>query len=198
MSLGTADGDADREDAMIEAFVIAFIHCNGQSCVISYLRPGEVYLSYNECKAQLPETPAGKGFDVRTFEGSEIACIEVLAHAAADEWVALETSNLRKSPSADSDVIATVKRGASFQVLGQERKWLSVQMVDGTRGFLWRDRAKKIHSSFLAAEQSADPARPPKEKPRPVGTKVPESEASPGDLSQEGEPPLTRTATKPN
>jgi hypothetical protein len=187
-----------RSKRMIEAFVIAFIHCNGESCVISYPRPGEVYLSYKECKAQLPEAPAGKGFDAKTFQGSEIACIEVLAHAAADEWVALETSNLHRSPSADSDVVATVKRGTSFQVLGEEQKWLSIQTADGTRGFLWPDRARKIHSSSFTPDQSADRARPPKEKPRPVGAKVPESEASPDDLPQEREPPLTRTAAKPN
>jgi hypothetical protein len=185
-----------RSKRMIEAFVIAFIHCNGQSCVISYPRPGEVYLSYNECKAQLPEAPAGKGFDVKAFEGSEIACIEVLAHAGTDEWVALETSNIRKGPSAGAEVIATVKRGASFQVLGQERGWLSVQTADGKRGFLWPDRAKKVHSSSLAPEQGADPPPAPTEKPSPA--KVPESETSPGALSPEREPPLTRTAAKPN
>jgi hypothetical protein len=191
--------DADEErraKRMIEAFVIAFIHCNGQSCVISYPRPGEVYRSYNECKAQLPETPAGKGFNVKTFEGAEIACIEVLAHAAADEWIALETSNLRKGPSVETEVIGTVKRGTSFQVLGQEQRWLSVQTADGIRGFLWPDRAKKVHSSFLAPEGGPDPARLAKEKPSPA--KVPESEGSPGDLSPEREPPLTRTAAKPN
>jgi len=189
-------GEERRSNRLIEAFVIAFIHCNGQSCVISYPRPGEVYLSYNECKAQLPETPAGKGFDVKTFEGSEIACIEVLAHAATDEWVALETSNIRKSPSAGSEVIATVKRGASFQVLGQDRGWLSVQTADGARGFLWTDRAKKVHSSFLAPEQGAEPPPAPKEKPSPA--KVPESGASPGGQSPQRESPLTRTAAKPN
>jgi len=178
---------------MIEAFVIAFIHCNGQSCVISYPRPGEVYLSYNECKAQLPEAPAGKQFDVKTFEGSEIACIEVLAHAATDEWVALETSNIRKGPSAGSEVIATVKRGASFQVLGQERGWLRVQTADGRRGYLWSDRAKQVRSSFRAPEQATDSSPAP-----PGPAKVPDSEASPGGLSPEREPPPTRTAAKPN
>jgi hypothetical protein len=181
---------------MIEASVIAFIHCNGRSCVISYPRPDEAYLSYNECKAQLPETPPGQRFDAKTFEGSEIACIEVLAHAAKNEWIALETSNIRKGPSAGSEVIATVKRGSSVQVLGQERRWLSVQTGDGTRGFLWSDRAKKVHSSFRAPEQGADPLPAPKEKPSPA--KVPESEASSGGLSPVREPPLTRTAAKPN
>jgi Bacterial SH3 domain len=189
--------EEQRSKRMIEAFVIAFIHCNGQSCAIAYPRPGEVYTSYNECKAQLPEAPAGKGFDVKTFVGSEIACIEVLARVAAGEWVALETSNLRKSPSAGSDVIATVKRGTSFQVLGQDQKWLSIQTADGTRGFLWSDRAKKIHSSSIAPEPSAAHARPPpKEKSRLAGTTP--SEASPGEPSQEGEPRITRTAAKPN
>jgi hypothetical protein len=126
-------GEERRSKRMIEAFVIAFIHCNGQSCVISYSRPGEAYASYKECKAQLPESPAGKGFDIKTFEGSEIACIEVLAHVAADEWVALETSNLRKNPAPGADVIGTIKRGTSFQILGQERRWLSVQTADGAR-----------------------------------------------------------------
>jgi Bacterial SH3 domain len=180
---------------MIEAFVIAFIHCNGESCVISYPRPGQVYASYTECKAQLPESPAGKGFDVKIFEGSEIACIEVLAHVAADEWVALETSNLRKSPAPGSDVIGTVKRGTSFQVLGQEQKWLSIQTTDGTRGFLWSDRAKRVHSSATAPDRGGAPAGPPSNL---AGANVPQPQASPSDLPQEEAPQNTRTAAKRN
>jgi uncharacterized protein YgiM (DUF1202 family) len=178
---------------MIEAFVIAFIHCNGQSCVISYPRPGQVYASYKECKAQLPESLAGSAFDVKTFEGSEIACMEVLAHVAADEWVALETSNLRKSPAPGADVIGTIKRGTSFQVLGQEGKWLSVQTADGARGFLWSDRAKKVHS--IAPERGDAPAGPPSNL---AGANVPQARASPRDPSQEETLQNTRIAGKRN
>jgi Bacterial SH3 domain len=180
---------------MIEAFVIAFIHCNGQSCVISYPRPGQVYGSYKECKAQLPKSPAGGAFDVKTFEGSEIACIEVLAHVAADDWVALETSNLRKSPAAGADVIGTIKRGTSFQVLGQERKWLSIRTADGARGFLWSDRAKQVHSSSIAPDRRAASAGSPSNLAR---ANVAQPQASPGNPSQEAEPRSTRTAAKRN
>jgi hypothetical protein len=185
---------------MIEAFVIAFIHCTGQSCVISYPRPDQAYVSYNECKAQLPEAPAGKGFDGETFEESEIACIEVPVHAAAGGWVTLETSNFRKSPSAGSDVIATVKRGASFQVLAQAGKRLSVQTADGTIGFLWSDRAKKIHSRSIAPTPTSSGAQalPPKEKSRLAGAKVPLFEDSFSQLPPEGEPQNTRTAASRN
>jgi hypothetical protein len=188
-------GEERRSKRMIEAFVIAFIHCNGQSCVISYPRPGRVYASYKECKAQLPESPAGKGFDVKTFEGSEIACIEVLAHVAADEWVALETSNLRKSPAPGADVIGTVKRGTSFQVLGQDQKWLSIETADGARGFLWSDRAKKVHSSSVGTERRDAPAGPPSNL---AGANVPRPQASPGDPSQEEAVQNTRIAGKRN
>jgi Bacterial SH3 domain len=166
--MGSDEGP--RTKRMIEAFVIAFIHCNGQSCVISYPRPDRVYSSYIECKSQLPEAPTGKGFDVKTFEGSEIACIEVGAQAAADEWIALETSNLRKNPSSGSEIIGTVKRGTSFLILGQDGKWLSVQTADGTRGFLWSDRARENRSRSIAPEQNGTPARsPPRENPRLTG-----------------------------
>jgi hypothetical protein len=187
--------DERRSKRMIEAFVIAFIHCNGQSCVISYPRPAEVYVSYEECKAQLPESPSGRAFDVKTFEGSEIACMEVPAHLAADEWVALETSNLRKSPAPGADVIGTIKRGTSFQVLGQERKWLSIQTADGARGFLWSDRAKKVHSSSIGPDRRAASAGPP---PNLARANVAQPQALPGNPSQEAEPRSTRTAAERN
>jgi Bacterial SH3 domain len=180
---------------MIEAFVIAFIHCNGQSCVISYPRPGQVYASYKACKAQLPESPAGTAFDVKTFEGSEIACMEVFAHVAADEWVALETSNLRKSPAPGADVVGTIKRGTSFQVLGQERKWLSIRTADGARGFLWSDRAKKVHSSSIAPDRKSGSAGPLSNL---AGANVPQPQASPSNPSQEAGPRNTRTAAERN
>jgi hypothetical protein len=173
--------DERRSKRMIEAFVIAFIHCNGESCVISYPRPGQVYASYKECKAQLPQSPAGNAFDVKTFEGSEIACMEVLAHVAAGEWVALETSNLRKSPAPGADVIGTIKRGTSFQVLGQERKWLSIQTADGARGFLWSDRAKKVHATGTAPDPKGAPVRRPSNL---AGANVPQPQASPSDRPQ--------------
>jgi uncharacterized protein YgiM (DUF1202 family) len=180
---------------MIEAFVIAFIHCNGRNCVVSYPRPGQVYASYEECKAQLPEAPAAKSFDVKTFEGSEIACIEVLVHVAAEEWVALETSNLRKSPAPGSEVIGTIKRGTSFQVLGHEQKWLSIQTADGARGFLWSDRAKKVHSSSIGLGRRRASTGPPSNL---AGAKVPQPQASPSDLSQEEARQNARLAAKRN
>lgn|SRR5579883_1034352 len=136
---------------MLDAFVIAFIHCAAERCVIAYPRPGHTYSSYNECKAQLPQGAAASRFDLERFEGSEIACIEVPGDIAGDEWVVLATSNLRKGPSIDSEVIDTVKRGTTFHVIGQERKWLDIKTADGATGFLWADRAQKIHSRSLAA-----------------------------------------------
>jgi hypothetical protein len=186
---------------MIEAFVIAFIHCTGQSCAISYPRPDTAYASYNACKVQLPEATTGKGFDGETFEGPEIACVEVPVHAAAEGWVALEASNLHKSPSSGSDVIATVKRGTSFQVLAQEGKWLSVQTAGGTRDFLWSDRAQTIHATSLAPspKRSSTHARPPpKEKSRLASAKLPQFDDSPSQPPPERELRNTRTAASRN
>jgi hypothetical protein len=180
---------------MIEAFVIAFIHCNGQNCVISYPRPGQVYASYKECKAQLPQAPTAKSFDVKTFEGSEIACIEVLAHVAVDDWIALETSNLRKSPAAGSEVIGTIKRGSSFHVLGQEQKWLSIQTADGARGFIWSDRARKVQSSSIGPSHGGPRAGPPSSL---AGADAPQPKASPGELPQDEAPQNTRITAKRN
>ncbi len=128
---------------MMDAFVIAFIHCAAQRCVVSYPRPGELYQSYGECQAQLPQQEAAHRFDLERFEGAEIACVEVPA-ADDGEWVARETSNLRKGPSVDSEVIGTIRRGAAFRVIGQARKWLNIRTADGTIGFLWADRAEKL------------------------------------------------------
>jgi uncharacterized protein YgiM (DUF1202 family) len=129
---------------MIELFVIAFIHCTGRSCVIFYPRPGQVYISYADCKAQLPEAPSKMTFDAATFQGAEIACLEVPVRDALKDWVALASSNLRDSPSASAKIIGTVKRGTTFRVVAQERKWLRIRTEDGTVGFMWADRAKQI------------------------------------------------------
>jgi uncharacterized protein YgiM (DUF1202 family) len=129
---------------MLEVFVIAFINCTGQSCAIAYPRPDQTYHSYTECKAQVASAPVGQEFDSQAFQGSELACMEVPDRVGATEWMALETTNLRQGPSVDAAVIDTVKRGTTFRVIAQERKWLSIQTAAGVRGFLWSDRAKKI------------------------------------------------------
>ena len=162
---------------MLEAFVIAFIHCAGQTCMISYPRPDVAYLSYTECKAQLPEAPVPTEFDSEKFEGSEIACIEVPARSGANNWIAVETTNLRSGPSVEADVIDTVKRGASFLVLARERKWLRVQTADGKLGFVWSDRAREVHSGSMASERSRVQAGTlAEEEHRTSGAKVSPSE----------------------
>ncbi|SRR5579883_271295 len=145
---------------MLDAFVIAFIHCAAQRCIISYPRPGQTYSSYRECQAQLPETASAHRFDLEHFQGSEIACIEIPPDIGGDEWIVRETSNLRKGPSVDAEVIGTVKRGTTFHVFGQERKWLDIKTADGATGFLWADRAEKVHAPHVVSgnEQPA-PAR---------------------------------------
>jgi hypothetical protein len=131
---------------MLEAFVIVFVHCVGGNCVMSYPRPDQVYASQAECAAQLPGKPANQGFDREKFEGSEIACMEVPLAYAAEEWIAIETSNLRKKPSVDSDIIDTVKRGTTFHVVGREGRWLRSGLPNGEFGFIWSDRARKTAS----------------------------------------------------
>jgi uncharacterized protein YgiM (DUF1202 family) len=146
---------------MLDVFVIAFIHCAGQECAISYPRPDLAYRSYSECKDQLPVAPAGKRFDSQTFEGSEIACMEVPGRYAADEWTMVETTNLRKGPFAGAEVIGTVKRGTTLLVIAEERKWLNVETADGRRGFVWSDRAKKNHSGATGAPDDPQTGTPP-------------------------------------
>lgn len=129
---------------MLEIFVIAFIHCAGERCVIAYPRPGQVYASYADCKAQLPGASSEAAFDGARFKGAEMACLEVPARDVVEDWVALESSNLRQSPSASAKIIGTVKRGAQLRVIAQERRWLRIETEDGTDGFLWADRAKQL------------------------------------------------------
>jgi Bacterial SH3 domain len=87
--------------------------------------------------------------------GAEIACIAVPDRYIADEWLALEPTNLRSAPVAGAEVIETVKRGATFRAYAEEHKWLCVETADGATGFVWSDRAKKIHTGPMTPEMKA-------------------------------------------
>jgi hypothetical protein len=127
---------------MVEAFVIAFIHCASQGCLISYPRPDLVFTARGQCEAHLPEVA-----DERPKpEDAEATCLAVPGAYLADEWIAAEATNLRKAPSAAADVIATVKRGARFRVMASQGKWLWVETADRKIGFLWSDRAKPMQA----------------------------------------------------
>lgn len=134
---------------MLEAFVIVFIHCAGQRCAISYPRPDLAYGSYSDCEAQLPPVRAV------THDGAEIACIAVPDRYIADEWLALEPTNLRRVPVAGAEVIETIKRGATFRAYAQEHKWLCVGTADGATGFVWSGRVKQIHTGPMTPEMKA-------------------------------------------
>lgn len=66
--------------------------------------------------------------------------------AAGDRWQALQGTNLRKEPSAQSAVIGEIGKGTEFRVIGTsaDMKWLEVERDDGTTGYYWSARAKKI------------------------------------------------------
>jgi hypothetical protein len=165
---------------MFEAFVIAFIHCAGQACTISYPRPDLAYSSYGECAAHLPQViQAGKGFGGSGFAPSDLRCLEVSGRYIADEWIALQTTNIRQSPYSDASVVDTVKRGTHFRVFALERKWLCVETADGTIGFLWSDRAKRLHSGPMTpAMRDVRICEVPENKPGATGNEVPEAQNS--------------------
>jgi hypothetical protein len=123
---------------MLEAFVIAFIHCAGRSCVIAYPRPDLVFASRGACDVGLAQVVA----EAPRPEGAEATCMAVPSAFLADEWIAAQGANLRKGPSADADIIGTVKRGTRFRVMASRGKWLWVETADRKIGFLWSDRAK--------------------------------------------------------
>lgn len=154
---------------MFEAFVIAFVHCAAEACAISYPRPDLVYLSYRECKAQLPRVAeAGKGLGGNTFATSDLRCLEVSGRYIADEWVATEATNLREGPASGASVVGTVKRGTHFRAFAQEGKWLCVETADGTLGFLWSDRAKKLHAGPMTqAMRDVEICKAPEGTPGP-------------------------------
>jgi len=139
---------AESEDAqalcMFEVFVIAFVRCAAEACAISYPRPDLAYSSFRECETQLPDVVQAVGGN--GFATSDLRCLEVSGRYIADEWIATEATNLREAPSPGANVVSTVKRGAHFRVFSEERKWLCVETADGTIGFLWSERAKKLHS----------------------------------------------------
>jgi Bacterial SH3 domain len=173
---------------MFEAFVIAFIHCGGQACTISYPRPDLAFSSYGECAAQLPHViQAGRGLGGGGFAPSDLRCLEVSGRYIADEWIALQTTNLRQSPDPGASVVATVKRGTHFRVFALERKWLCVETADGTIGFLWSDRATRLHSGPMTPEmRDVRICEVPENKPG--GTEAEAAEAQ----NSSDEPPVAR------
>jgi Bacterial SH3 domain len=125
---------------MVEAFVIAFIHCASQGCLITYPRPDLVFAARGQCEAQLPGVAAEKP----KAEAADAACLAVPGAYLADEWIAGQATNLRKGPSAAADIIGTVPRGTRFRVMASRGKWLWVETADRKVGFLWSDRARPM------------------------------------------------------
>lgn len=165
--------------SLFEAFVIAFIHCAGQGCVISYPRPQLAYLSYDKCEAQLQTALASKELESAGSTGSEVACVEVPGRYIADEWMTIEATNLRSGPFAEASVIGTIKRGTTFRAFAQERNWLCIETADGVVGFVWSERAKKIHSGSMTPEmRSLSSCTSPGDRPHPSGAELAQSQGS--------------------
>lgn len=70
---------------------------------------------------------------------------ERLGGRELQNWEALEGTNLRKTPSATSEVIGSIRKGETFQVVGlsADGKWLEVETSDGATGYFWGSRAKR-------------------------------------------------------
>jgi Bacterial SH3 domain len=122
--------------------VIAFISCSGGTCRISYPRPSEVYSTYEQCRGDLPDNSSD--FDASEMKGSEITCLAISDKVAmADKviWTAIGTTNVRKGPSVNEDVLGEITRGESFAVLGTHGNWLEVWLGDGSVGYFWAARA---------------------------------------------------------
>jgi uncharacterized protein YgiM (DUF1202 family) len=158
---------------MFEAFVIAFVRCAAEACAISYPRPDLAYSSFSECEAQLTHVVQAVGGN--GFAASDLRCLEVSGRYIADEWVATEATNLREGPSSGASVVGTVKRGTHFRAFAAERKWLCIETADGTMGFLWSDRAKKLHSGPMTPEmRDVNICKGLEEKPGPSKSRVAE------------------------
>jgi hypothetical protein len=55
----------------VAAFIIAFVLCQPEECIIAYPRAGQLYPSFAECSASLPAA--------RRVRDASIECLEVPA-----------------------------------------------------------------------------------------------------------------------
>jgi uncharacterized protein YgiM (DUF1202 family) len=74
--------------------------------------------------------------------------------------------NLRRGPSAESDILKTLNSGVSVEFQSIYNLEWSAVVVDGTRGF--------VSSGFLVDEKSPEPTLPPTMTPAPTSTPSPE------------------------
>lgn len=71
-----------------------------------------------------------------------------LSHAGAAAYkVSAEAGQLRSGPSSESEIIATLARGAILIATGRQGNWLEVQAPDGQRGWLFRGLAEPAQES---------------------------------------------------
>jgi anti-sigma factor RsiW len=65
------------------------------------------------------------------------------SRAIAPQTVRLRVSaveaTVRSRPSMQSEVVATVQRGATFEIAGEERDWYEVRLADGRPGWVERE-----------------------------------------------------------
>jgi hypothetical protein len=61
-------------------------------------------------------------------------------------WQAQETTNLRELASAESKAIGEVLKGSTFHVIDRSKdgKWLKIETHDGSAGYYWAARARKM------------------------------------------------------
>ena len=108
---------------VLTVYVMAFIFCSDGACRISYPRPSQVYRTYQQCRRDLPDNSSA--FDASEMKGAEITCLAISDNVAvADKviWTAIQTTNVRKGPSVNEDVLGEIRRGESFAVLGHARE----------------------------------------------------------------------------
>lgn len=150
---------------MATGYVIAILLCLGDNCDLVRPEPSVSYPSYEACSdataknaAKLAELAARSR---ETGREGEIICLheQVSIVELDEEHDALAAAAVHELPSATTPTIGTLKRGQRIHVTGAVAgtNWLRVAMPDGTSGYVYGERLRKVVAADAPA-QAADAA----------------------------------------
>jgi SH3-like domain-containing protein len=78
----------------------------------------------------------GKWLNVVDFEGDKGWIFETLVTNKKTVIVNVETANMRKGPTTEDSIIATVKKGVVFEPIEMKNDWIKVRYKDELTGWM--------------------------------------------------------------
>jgi len=151
---------------MSPEFLIFMLLCRGQDCDLLQVEPAFSYVSEQECNAAAAAKAASLTDTVELQAYGSVArilCVRELRTIAEVEELHVVIANaiVHVEPNDGSSFVAILDKGARVLVTGHVdgSQWDRVLMSDGSSGFVYADRLRKIGGSRAVAATQAEPTQ---------------------------------------